>query len=504
MQTTALGNGFVVKAGRFFSGIGYLNPQHAHTWDFVDNPLAYQAMLGTQYGDDGVQLTLARADRPVRRVRRRARPRPRLSGQRHQPQRRRHALRCSRTPAATSARATAGAPALSVLDARGRRPDAASRSTPPAGRVANAFSGSTPRLGRRRRLEMGAERQRHAHQLQAAGRVPAQQRAAATWSTTVGGADSAGSFRAAQSGWYLQGVYQFMPRLALGLRTERLDAGHARLRRRTPAALAGNGCRPHKNSLMLDFSPSEFSRVRLQLARDRSRAGPHRQPAVPAVPDEPGRARRAPLLSAVTRRPDDTNHEARSTAALVLLAAPLRAARRCRRRRRCACSPASPSGARWRRNSAAALVEVSVATTALQDPHRIEARPSLIARARNADLVVCTGAELEVGWLPLLLQQSGNAEGAARASRATSRRPTSCASSTCRRRLDRVAGRRACGRQSAHPDRSAQHRAGRRGAGGAAAAGRPRATPATTRSGRPISRSAGSRRSRAGQRRRRR
>jgi zinc/manganese transport system substrate-binding protein len=54
-------------------------------------------------------------------------------------------------------------------------------------------------------------------------------------------------------------------------------------------------------------------------------------------------------------------------------------------------------------------VAVFVATTALQDPHRIEARPSLIARARSADLVVCTGAELEVGWLPLLLQQSGNA-----------------------------------------------------------------------------------------------
>jgi zinc/manganese transport system substrate-binding protein len=54
-------------------------------------------------------------------------------------------------------------------------------------------------------------------------------------------------------------------------------------------------------------------------------------------------------------------------------------------------------------------VTVYTATTALQDPHRIEARPSLIARARSADLVVCTGAELEVGWLPLVQQQSGNA-----------------------------------------------------------------------------------------------
>jgi zinc/manganese transport system substrate-binding protein len=55
------------------------------------------------------------------------------------------------------------------------------------------------------------------------------------------------------------------------------------------------------------------------------------------------------------------------------------------------------------------LVDVSVATNALQDPHQIQAKPSLIARARNADLLVCTGAELEIGWLPVLLQQSGNA-----------------------------------------------------------------------------------------------
>jgi len=56
------------------------------------------------------------------------------------------------------------------------------------------------------------------------------------------------------------------------------------------------------------------------------------------------------------------------------------------------------------------LADVSVATTATQDPHQIQAKPSLIARMRNADLVVCTGAELEVGWLPLLQQQAGNAK----------------------------------------------------------------------------------------------
>ncbi len=54
-------------------------------------------------------------------------------------------------------------------------------------------------------------------------------------------------------------------------------------------------------------------------------------------------------------------------------------------------------------------LNVTSATTALQDPHHIEARPSLIARVRSADLLVCTGMELEVGWLPVLIQQSGNA-----------------------------------------------------------------------------------------------
>jgi zinc/manganese transport system substrate-binding protein len=53
-------------------------------------------------------------------------------------------------------------------------------------------------------------------------------------------------------------------------------------------------------------------------------------------------------------------------------------------------------------------VKIYTATNALQDPHHVEAKPSLIARARGADLVVATGAELEIGWLPLVLQQAGN------------------------------------------------------------------------------------------------
>lgn len=53
-------------------------------------------------------------------------------------------------------------------------------------------------------------------------------------------------------------------------------------------------------------------------------------------------------------------------------------------------------------------VEVYTATTAYQDPHRVQARPSLLAKARSADLLICSGAELESGWLPVLLKKSGN------------------------------------------------------------------------------------------------
>ncbi len=68
-----------------------------------------------------------------------------------------------------------------------------------------------------------------------------------------------------------------------------------------------------------------------------------------------------------------------------------------------------PEWASLTRELAGDLARVTSATTARQDPHHIEARPSLIARARNADLLVCTGAELEIGWLPLLQRESGNA-----------------------------------------------------------------------------------------------
>jgi zinc/manganese transport system substrate-binding protein len=65
----------------------------------------------------------------------------------------------------------------------------------------------------------------------------------------------------------------------------------------------------------------------------------------------------------------------------------------------------------WRsliRELAGEEATIFVATTAYQDPHRMQAKPSLIAAVRKADMVVCTGADLEIGWLPLLLRRAGN------------------------------------------------------------------------------------------------
>ena len=84
------------------------------------------------------------------------------------------------------------------------------------------------------------------------------------------GAASAGSFAANQSGWYLQGVYQFMPRWRLGVRTERLSPGVPNFGTNAGLVDLGTGT-PRRNTLMLEHNPSEFSRFRVQVAQDRAR-----------------------------------------------------------------------------------------------------------------------------------------------------------------------------------------------------------------------------------------
>ena len=85
---------------------------------------------------------------------------------------------------------------------------------------------------------------------------------------------STDSFSVTQSGWYVQSVVQFMPRWRTGLRYDRLDSGIAAVgAQNADNVISDYGYRPSRTSLMLDYSPSEFSRLRLQLARDNSRQG---------------------------------------------------------------------------------------------------------------------------------------------------------------------------------------------------------------------------------------
>ena len=149
---------------------------------------------------------------------------------------------------------------------------------------------------------------------------------------------------------------------------------------------------------MFDYTPSEFSRFRVQSQQSKAAARRHRQPVLRPIHPDARRARRAQVLRRLT-------HEIHSEDCCV---ASLLASSRRRRWPRSTSSPPCPSGARSPTELGGDKVKVYIATNALQDPHHVEAKPSLIARARSADLVVATGAELEIGWLPLVLQQAGN------------------------------------------------------------------------------------------------
>jgi hypothetical protein len=266
IATTALPSGLVLKAGRFFSGIGYLNGQHSHTWDFVDAPLAYQALLGTQYADDGLQLHwLAPTDQYME------------FGV--------EAGRGRSFPGDDGSRNAAGMTAFTfhtggdVGDSNSWRAglstlQASANGQALVGEAADGSDAGETFDGRTRvwvadgvwKWAPNGNATRTYFKLQ--GEFVQARRSG---SLAVDDGASA-PYRAIQSGGYLQGVWQFMPTWRVGLRTERLNPGHADYGPDAPA-LAATGYHPTKNSLMVDFNPSEFSRFRLQLAQDRSRQG---------------------------------------------------------------------------------------------------------------------------------------------------------------------------------------------------------------------------------------
>lgn len=276
-ERTGLFNGATLKGGRFLSAIGYLNGLHAHTWDFSDAPLAYQAFFGGALKNDGLQLRwLAPTDRFIA-----------LGAE----------VGAGRTfPGSDTSRNGAGVVALTAhvgddlgassswrAGASWLRHRATERSFDDSDSLGTAVTNSF--TGRSTTWVLDAV-YKWAPQGNATGRnlklqgeyFRRTEKGMLDFDTTSqAGGPLSDSYRNTQSGWYAQAVYQFMPRWRVGTRYDRLDAGTARI------GLVDNGtltaadfpalakAKPERSTVMLDYAPTEFSRVRLQFAADRSR-----------------------------------------------------------------------------------------------------------------------------------------------------------------------------------------------------------------------------------------
>ncbi len=278
-ETLGLGHGFTVKGGRFRSGIGYMNEQHPHAWDFADNSLMYQALFGEGHIQDGVQAKwVAPTDLLIE-----------LGGE-------------VGRGAEINGYSSNGAGTVSLFghvggDIGTSHAWRAGLSWLQAKAGARAFDGHdtndvevTGDLNGKSRVWIAdfvykwapnGNPQYTNFKLQGEyfrrtedGSLRCDDLDPANPSACSGGIAD-GTYQSSQSGWYLQGVYQFMPRWRAGLRYDRLQRGDVDLNGTdigsTIASLADFD--PRRTTAMVDFSPSEFSRLRLQYARDESMQG---------------------------------------------------------------------------------------------------------------------------------------------------------------------------------------------------------------------------------------
>ncbi len=282
-QTLALPQGFTLKGGRFFSGLGYLNEQHQHAWDFQDAPLAYKAFLGNQLSQDGVQLKwIAPTDLFIELG-------AELSSG-------------DKFPGSDRNKNGVGGSALlahlggDIGDSYAWRAGTSFLKMSPNGRsyqdtdslggaVTNSFTGSAKLWVADAILKWSPHGNSTYNNLKLQGEYfRFTQDGALTYNGTVQPGWLSGTFtdylRTDQSGWYAQGVWQFYPRWRVGYRYDRLSYGSV------SNGIINNGLGPRsgdfpllanysptRNTLMFDWSPTEFSRLRLQFASDKSRLG---------------------------------------------------------------------------------------------------------------------------------------------------------------------------------------------------------------------------------------
>ena len=274
-RTLALPSGFTAKGGRFFSGFGYLNEVHAHAWDFVDQPLVYQAFFGNQYAQDGLQVKwLAPTDLflefGAETGNGDAFPSTRLS---------RNGMNGATLFAhvggdvgdSTSWRAGA-----SWLDLRAEDrtyDDTDAFGTP----VTNSFTGDSETWAVDAVLKWTPIGSVSRQQLKLQGEYM-RRRESGQLLFDASGAGLNGAYSSEQSGWYLQGVYQFLPRWRVAVRYDALDSGTPSIGLVNSGALTLDdfpllrSADPERISLAVDWNPSEFSRLRAQYDWDDARA----------------------------------------------------------------------------------------------------------------------------------------------------------------------------------------------------------------------------------------
>ena len=265
IRTSALPAGFTAKFGRFFSGLGYLNEVHAHAWDFADQPLAYQAFFGGQFTQDGVQMKWLAPTDLFFELGAETGSGDSFPGTRRGRNGFNGATLFAHLGGDLGADASwrAGASWQSTrAEERNAGDDVLLDSFSGDSRtwVADAVFKWAP--SPRRQLKVQAEYLRREER--------------GNFVFDPGGFAAPASYDNSQTGWYLQGVYQFAPRWRAGVRYDSLDSGRARLRALgiggPDFAPFARALHPDRLSVMLDWNPSEFSRLRAQYDFDDARA----------------------------------------------------------------------------------------------------------------------------------------------------------------------------------------------------------------------------------------
>ena len=269
---TAAPYGLVPKFGRFFSGLGYMNEQHQHAWDFIDAPLAYQAFLGGQYANDGLQVKWVAPTDQFLEFGAEAGNGDNFPGSVRNKNGAGSGVIYAHTGGDIGASQSWRA-GLSYLQTRAQDRQYAQLDL--AGNNAQVGFNGTSHVAIADFVWKYAP---NGNALQTNFKLQGEyfwRRESGDFTYDVDGAlglTNTSAYTARQSGWYLQGIYQFMPYWRVGTRYDRLDPGHVDYG--TNAAYVDSPAfHPERYTMMLDYTPSEFSRIRLQWGQSKTQAG---------------------------------------------------------------------------------------------------------------------------------------------------------------------------------------------------------------------------------------